>query len=188
MLWHSWGKNQLTMNSTLSNIDYKEYPEYMFAMIAAFLPDREGYHLRRVAGKVAFRSVDKHGNTYRNGLLHSFNDQPAINGYRQEWYKNGDLHRGGDLPAIVEGNLQEWYNDGKLHREGDRPAHHDDEVELWYFDGLLHREGDKPAVVVGEGRKEWYRNGKRHRDCERPAIIDGIYKEMYIEGKLIIGW
>lgn len=32
--------------------------------------------------------------TYNNGLLHSFNDMPAINEKNiKVWYKNGDLHR-----------------------------------------------------------------------------------------------
>jgi hypothetical protein len=41
----------------------------------------------------------------------------------QEWYKNGVLHREGDLPAIIWANgTQVWYKNGKRHREGDLPA------------------------------------------------------------------
>ena len=86
----------------LSQINYKEYPECMFAILAACLPESEGGDLRRVAGKVAFRSEDKDGNTYRNGLLHSFDDMPALRiGSQQEWYKNGKRHRDGDISASV---------------------------------------------------------------------------------------
>jgi hypothetical protein len=37
--------------STQIKINYKEYPECMFAMIAAFLPKDEGDELRRVSGQ-----------------------------------------------------------------------------------------------------------------------------------------
>jgi len=94
---------------SLININYKEYPECMFAMIAAFLPPDEGHVLRRVAGKVVFKSEDKDGNTYRNGLLHSFDDMPALRiGSQQEWYKNGKRHRDGDKPALIDKKRQEW--------------------------------------------------------------------------------
>ena len=41
-------------------------------------------------------------NTYdENGLLHSFNDEPAvITSHVKQWYKNGKLHRDGKLPAV----------------------------------------------------------------------------------------
>ena len=68
-------------------INYKEYPEYMFAIIAAYLNPKEGHVLRQVSGKVVFRHKDNHGNTYKNGLLHSYDD----------------------LPAIIDGNIQGFY-------------------------------------------------------------------------------
>ena len=108
---------------TLSNINYKHYPEYMFAMIAAYLPKCEGEDLRRVAGEVVFRHTDNYGNTYKNGLLHSYNDIPAIiKNDSQFWYKKGQLHRDYDLPAGIKNDSQVWYKNGKLHREGDKPA------------------------------------------------------------------
>jgi hypothetical protein len=65
-----------------------DYREYMFAMIASYLPSREGDDLRRIAGKVVFRHRDNDGNTYKNGLLHSYNDLPAvINGHIQLEHK-----------------------------------------------------------------------------------------------------
>jgi len=63
-------------------IDYRHYPEYMFAIVAAYLPEREGDDLRRVAGSVVFKHTDRYGYTYKNGLHHSYNDLPAI---RQVW-------------------------------------------------------------------------------------------------------
>ena len=91
-------------------INYKEYPEFMFAMIAAYLPSREGEDLRRIAGKVVFRSHDKDGNTYKNGLLHSYNDECAISIVNPSyiykiWYDNGKIHREGDNPALTKGEF-----------------------------------------------------------------------------------
>lgn len=62
-------------------INYKEYPEFMFAIIASFLPKDEGDYLRKVAGKVIFK-YEKNGRTYKNGLLHSYDDLPAKNGIK----------------------------------------------------------------------------------------------------------
>ena len=57
---------------------------------------------------------------------------------RTEYYKNGLLHREGDLPAVV------CYN-----KYG--------ETDLkWYKNGLLHREEDLPAVTSKNGAKKWY--------------------------------
>jgi hypothetical protein len=122
------------------SIDYRDYPEFMFAVIAAFLPSNEGDDLRRVAGSVCFRSIDKDGNTYMNGLLHSFDDLPAINrGDYQVWYKNGQRHREGDLPAIISKDLKCWYINGVFHREGLLPAVTSNDYIAWYKNGRLHR-------------------------------------------------
>ena len=89
-------------NQIKFKINYKDYPEYMFAIIAAYLPKDEGSDLRRVAGSVVFRHEDLDGCTYKNGVLHSYNDKPAvIDGYSQEWYKYGKIHREGDKPALI---------------------------------------------------------------------------------------
>ena len=92
-------------------------------MISAFLPTEEGHDLRRVAGHVVFRSQDKDGHTYRNGLLHSYDDEPAINedDYKV-WYKDGLIHTEGDKPAVIECGWYDWVINGKRHREGGKPA------------------------------------------------------------------
>jgi hypothetical protein len=36
----------LSVTKHLSKINYKHYPEFMFAMIAAYLPESEGHDLR----------------------------------------------------------------------------------------------------------------------------------------------
>jgi hypothetical protein len=128
------------MTSKVSEIkiNYQEYPEFMFAMIAAFLEEDEGDDLRRVSGKVYFRSEDEYGNTYRNGLLHSFGDEPAITDFfKKSWFKDGKLHREGDLPACISLFYDAWYKNGVRHRDGGLPAiiprgrRIDDKEEFW---------------------------------------------------------
>ena len=69
-------------------------------------------------------------------MIHSITETRGTNGTRH-WYKDGELHRAGDKPAI------EWAN-------GDRE---------WYKDGKLHRDGGKPAVEFADGDRYWYKDG-----------------------------
>jgi len=98
------------------------------------------------------------------GRLHSIYDEPSIvyDNETRLWHKNGDLHRDGDLPAVVNESEDYYYE--------------------WFQNGLLHRDGDKPAIV-DECLKEWYRNGVRHRDGYKPAYkhIDRYHK-WFIDG------
>ena len=42
---------------------------------------------------------------------------------RTEWYRNGELHRDDDNPAVVRANgTKYWGKNGKLHRDDDKPA------------------------------------------------------------------
>jgi hypothetical protein len=69
--------------------------------------------------------------TYKDGLYHSYNNQPAIK-YSYQSY---------------------WYWDGLDHNEYD---HHHSEYHpngfllerMWYFNGQLHRELPKPALII----------------------------------------
>jgi antitoxin component YwqK of YwqJK toxin-antitoxin module len=112
---------------------------------------------------------------YKNGELHSYNDEPAINfkDGHQEWYKNGLLHRDSDLPAIVSHNgRKEWYQNGQLHRETDLPASINKKGDQkWYKHGLLHRDNDQAASITHKGSQKWYKNGKLHRDGGKPAFV-----------------
>ena len=60
----------------MEKIDYRKYPEYMFAIIATYLPVSEGDDIRKCAGNVIFRH-EQDGKTYKNGTLHSFDDKPT---------------------------------------------------------------------------------------------------------------
>jgi len=163
--------------TTQIRIKYQEYPEYMFAMIAAYIPAEEGDDLRRVSGKVVFRHEDENGNTYKNGLLHSYNDKPALIEpvtNNKIWFKDGKRHRDNDRPAVETIKKQEWYKDGQLHREGDFPA-----VINFNFSRI-------PWISGRVVSQEWYINGNRHRESG-PAVIDNLLgiTEYWIEGQFI---
>jgi hypothetical protein len=184
-------------SKTIININYKDYPECMFAVIAAFLPVHEGDDVRRVAGKVGFRSEDTLGRTYRNGLLHSYQDQPAAVSdvlHTKFWYKNGKRHRECDLPAIQSSTNSEWYKDGKRHREGGLPAVVFTDKKFfsigvsneWWENGQRHREGDLPAIEASNGHREWWVNGQRHREGDQPAVSSASgYFEWWVNGEFV---
>ena len=91
-----------------------------------------------------------------------------------EWYKNGKLHRDGDLPAAIDadGTLH-WYKNGEPHRDDNKPAviRADGTLE-WYKNGDWHRDGDKPVWIWENGTLIWSKNGLNHRVLG-PAVIDG---------------
>lgn len=105
----------------------------------------------------------------------------------ESWYKDGQLHRDGDLPAaIYSDGYREWYQHGKLHRDGDLPAVVLPGVEeAWYRNGSRHRDGDRPAVVTPGGYKAWYRNGVLHRIGGPAVIRPGRKDEYWVNGKKV---
>jgi hypothetical protein len=129
--------------------------------------------------------IDDDGNQEwkKDGQLHRLGDLPAIiktNGY-QMWYQYGKLHRGGEgdaQPALIGSNgHQEFYQNGKRHRDGDKPASIYNNGHFYYQNGEIHRDGDQPAVIdFRTNRQEWYQHGQRHRDGDQPAIIDPIHR------------
>lgn len=154
----------------MNTLNYRDYPEFMFAIIASYLTPEEGRDIRRCAGKTVYRH-NKNGNTYKNGVLHSYDDKPAlVTENSQIWFKDGFRHREGDLPAIVKNDSQEWWSNGKLHREGDKPAIVSLSCNFWCKNGLIHRDGDLPAII-SSNRTIWYKYGKRHREGGLPAIV-----------------
>ena len=162
---------------SIKPINYKEYPECMFAMIAAYLPIDDAEVLVPATGKVVFRHTNREGSTYKNGLLHSYDDKPAIfcKISRQKiWFKDGKRHRDCDLPAIESPSLLAWYKNGKRHRERDLPA------KIWLNISKIPR-------ILGPVSEEWYINGKRHREGNMPAVIDYYLnlQEYWINGKYL---
>ena len=54
----------------------------------------------------------------------------------QIWYKDGYVHRDGDLPAIVMKNGSKfYYKNDKLHRDGNLPAIEACHRKAWFIDG-----------------------------------------------------
>ena len=64
-----------------------------------------------------------------------------------EYYKNGVLHRDGDLPAVISarGDL-EYYKNGRRHRD------------------------NGPAVIRKNGVCSWYKNGVHIETCKNPVF------------------
>jgi hypothetical protein len=135
------------------------------------------------SGKYIYNKICLHHNP------HSIDDLPAINSYGDQWwFKEGQLHRDGDLPACILANGdQEWYKEGKCHRDGDLPAYIEaDGDQEWCKEGKCHRDGDLPAYIGSNGHQEWYKEGKCHRDGDLPAYIEeGGYQVWYKEGKKV---
>ena len=125
-------------------------------------------HVLRKKNKKRLDRVRKNVEVKKNRLLEDLNEDKKTelgNGRYmieyddgiKEWYKNGRLHRGGDLPAVI-------YARG---------------IKMWYKNGRLHRGGDLPAIVTKKGTKQWYKNGLRHRGGDKPAFIDYNGREIY---------
>jgi hypothetical protein len=77
-----------------------------------------------------------------------------------------------------------YYKDGELHRDNDLPAvEWDNETKFWYQNGLKHRDNDLPAAVYSNGDRKWYQNGKISR-LSGPAEIYANGQEYYwVNGK-----
>ena len=75
-------------------------------------------------------------------------------------YLNGELHREGDLPAVItsKGGMV-WYQKGMRHREGDLPADiWPNGSRFWFSNGELHRTNG-PAITFYDEYKSWFLNG-----------------------------
>ena len=136
-------------------------------------------------------SITKEGTTYKlNGKLHRATGPARIlrDGTR-EWFWMGLLHSYNDKPAIIsgDGRTKKWYFCGLLHRSVG-PSITSDEVTKYFFMGLLHRVGG-PAVL-SDSYEYYYFYGCPHR-LDGPAIIEDPTKryrcysvKWFIFGKL----
>jgi hypothetical protein len=170
------------------------YPEFVFAQISSFLGNGpEGDFLRKFTGNCTVRD-DILGSTYRNGVLHSYDDKPAEIRYDRfiVWYKDGKIHREGDKPAHIDIKYPEdclkWFLYGKLHREGGLPAVINSKERIWYKHGVIHRDNNElPAYINGKTQK-WYVNGELHRDGDRPAVIQYEFPNYLERPHLYVSW
>lgn len=105
----------------------------------------------------------------------------------KEWKdENGNLHRN-DGPALILHNGDSiWYKNGVVHRDGDLPAATTSIGQFWYKEGKYHRDGDKPAIVYKSGNKQWYTKGLKNRDRRQPAVVDPLTgREYWVNGEKI---
>ncbi len=125
---------------------------------------------------------------YKEGQLHRDGDLPAIiyTMGTQVWCKHDKLHRDGDQPAIIHADgAKVWCKHDKYHRDGDLPAViHADGAQAWYKHDKCHRDGDLPSVIHADGSQEWFQHGNRHRDNDNPAKITSTYTEWYKNDRL----
>lgn len=85
---------------------------------------------------------------------------------------NETINHGNGVVQEFRNGIERWYKDGELHRDGDQPAIiYDDGSRYWYQHGQVHRDADKPAVICADGYQAWYKADKRHRDGDKPARI-----------------
>lgn len=110
--------------------------------------------------------------------------------YKEMWYKDGKMHRDGDLPAYIIYNEKGtfprdliWYQHGKIHREEDLPSiewYNDIKgyvyYRSWCKNDVYYRENDLPTVEKYNEQgivtsQEWHsEDGKFHREGG-PALI-----------------
>lgn len=72
--------------------------------------------------------------------------------------KKGELHCD-DGPALVEGEITIYYRNGKIHRDGDLPAYITPSFQAFYQNGLISRETKtkgqyNPALIPSDSDKE----------------------------------
>jgi hypothetical protein len=104
-----------------------------------------------------------------------------------KWYNRaGQLHRDGDLPAIIDSSGgKHWCKNGIRHRDGDLPAAiYTNGCLLYYKDGKIHRDGDLPAHITENSGpfwncNYWYKDGKLHRDGDLPAMVHEDGRKSY---------
>jgi hypothetical protein len=105
----------------------------------------------------------------------------------------GQIHRLGDLPAIIHSDgSEEYYVMGNRHRDNDEPAviwgnaskwNTKDRKKEWWTRGKLNRANGQPAIMRDWHRMSWYVNGELHRDVEKgPADISTESYTYYLHG------
>jgi len=119
---------------------------------------------------------ERHKEWYTHGILTRKEIVDDWATRHKEWYTHGILTR----KEIVDGwgTTTTYYNArGQLHREGDLPAlvlegYYKGNQE-WWRDGVLHRDaGDQPAVITHTGTMKWF-GTCTHRDKTMEWWMEG---------------
>lgn len=125
------------------------------------------------------------GEIYKKIIYDTFSNKCT-----ETWFKDGKMHRDGDLPAYIIYNEKGtfprdliWYQHGKIHREEDLPSiewYNDIKgyvyYRSWCKNDVYYRENDLPTVEKYNEQgivtsQEWHSgDGKFHREGG-PALI-----------------
>lgn len=109
------------LDCIVKHIPVEDIPE----LIVLFLAGDECLNHCETATQVFKIAYKKEDNTYLDKdckVLHSFNGKPARVFYgHKAWYCNGLLHSFDDMPA-VDSHYKVWFRHGLLHRDGGKPA------------------------------------------------------------------
>jgi hypothetical protein len=133
---------------------------------------------------------------FKNNVLHSFNDLPAI---KRKYGMSGfhinhnildsNIYKSSDNNQIIipQHRFNVWYTDGQIHRDNDLPAityfNGSKWANLWIKNGLNHRDNELPAYI-DHRQSIWYYNGLKHRDNDLPAVMDETVNIWYKHGKI----
>lgn len=147
---------------------------------------------------------------YKNGVI-TREKKPAKIDYQfkhcdriknEYYYKDGQYHRGNDLPAVIlrdeNDNIakQEWYKDGLKHREGNKPSYIATnsngrvECEKWYKNGIPTRENNLANSVTyfSNGKiseEEWLDENGTYKDLNGEPNSISYYSTGEISGKYL---
>ena len=178
-----------------------QLPKEMYAEISRWLPnDYAGALMRKMARDIIIRD-DRDNCTYANGLLHSFDDEPAVihgedddDHYMDnlvvtesreyiDWYIYSSYHYIGGPTDIFLHGYQAWFSHGKRHRIGMPAIIYATGAKIYYINGMCHRT-DGPAIVHRDGAFEYWLNNKRHREDGPAVIYTSGNVEYWLNGKL----
>ena len=154
-------KRTFLKGSFVTSVSQMMLSPELLALVATYIDGNisTNVYLTHLAGEFSIREF-RTGNSYVNGLLHSFNDQPArIDSIgTKEWFRRGKLHRYGDEPAIVNDN-DKWYDDSKItehvpamklekawYKDGKAIMGPNETMAIWVF-----MYANKPRLIYNEG-------------------------------------
>jgi len=95
----------------------------------------------------------------------------------------------GDCVIVDSFGMTKHYRDGQLHRDDDEPAVYSRHSLEWWQHGKLHRDGDLPARITPEtmddmSYREWWQNGVKHREHGKAVIRTDYLGQYWLEGTM----
>ena len=112
--------------------------------------------------------------------------EPTVSG-ALEWYLNGDLHRDGDLPAVLQECGKGGNTGSYIVKEETRQSECGCAVMVfteYCVDGVCTRPPEEGPAVTSGIRHVYMVNGVKHNPYG-PAVVINEYRAWWIEGKQI---